>query len=247
MERGEAVAVDADDLGRDALADLGLVARLGEDHQAAVAVQVDEAGSDDLAGGIDAAPDVRRARRRPDPRIRSRSPSTTTLPGTPGRAGPVDDRPAAIDHADPRCPAPSSASRSWALQAPAADPGATDHVGMGPEDQAAHEVLGLVVGDARDRRRVGRVDRDEVGLLAGLERADPVAEPQRRRPAERADPQPVERGQVRARSRPRAVARAFFAYAPTRIAVKIERSGPAATSEPETDRQARPRGSARAA
>ena len=38
-ERRVRVAVDADDLGRDALADLGLVARLGQDHQARVRVR----------------------------------------------------------------------------------------------------------------------------------------------------------------------------------------------------------------
>ena len=63
LERREAVAVDPDDLGRDALADLGLVPRLGEDHQAAVAVQVDEAGRDDAARGIDLPADVLGERR----------------------------------------------------------------------------------------------------------------------------------------------------------------------------------------
>ena len=90
-ERREAVAVDADDLGRDALADLGLVARLGEDHQAAVAVQVDEARGDDPAGGVDAAADVRGQRlvglEEPQP-----LPVDDDTPRSPGRAGPVDDR-----------------------------------------------------------------------------------------------------------------------------------------------------------
>ena len=49
-------AVDADDLGRHALAHLRLMAGLGEDDQPRVAVQVDEAGTDHQAGGVDAPP-----------------------------------------------------------------------------------------------------------------------------------------------------------------------------------------------
>ena len=73
---------------------------VGEDHQAAVAVQVDEAGRDDLARGVD------RARRRAPggaasgARIRSRSPSTTDRSDATGRAGAVDDRPAADEQVD---------------------------------------------------------------------------------------------------------------------------------------------------
>ena len=78
LERREAVAVDADDLGRHALADLGLVARLGEDHEAAVAVQVDEARGDDLAGGVDACAPRGRAAAAPAGSSRIRSPSTTS-------------------------------------------------------------------------------------------------------------------------------------------------------------------------
>src|SRR5262245_63233462 len=55
-ERRVAVAVDADDLGRDALANLRLVARIGEDHQPRVRVKVDEPGRDDLAGRVDRPP-----------------------------------------------------------------------------------------------------------------------------------------------------------------------------------------------
>ncbi len=58
-ERGVGVAVDPDDLGRDALADLRLVARIGQDHQPAVAVQIDEPGSDVLSARVD-RPDRRR-------------------------------------------------------------------------------------------------------------------------------------------------------------------------------------------
>ena len=43
LERRVRAAVDADQLGRDALADLRLVARLGQDDQAGVGVEVDEA------------------------------------------------------------------------------------------------------------------------------------------------------------------------------------------------------------
>ena len=45
---------------------------------------------------------------------------------------------------------------------------------------------------------VRRVDRDQVGLLAGLERADRVVEPERPRAAQRAEPEPVERAEDRA-------------------------------------------------
>ena len=58
LERREPVAIDPDQLGRHALADLRLVPAVGQDHQAAVAVQVDEPGSDDLAGRVDPMPDV---------------------------------------------------------------------------------------------------------------------------------------------------------------------------------------------
>ena len=45
-------AVDAHQLGGDALAHLGVVVRLAEDGQAGVGVQVNEAGADDVAGGV---------------------------------------------------------------------------------------------------------------------------------------------------------------------------------------------------
>ncbi len=83
-ERGEPVAVDADELGRHALADLGLVAAVGQDRQAAVAVEVDEPGRDDLAGRVDRPADVRRGRRPPVPRTRIRPSVTSTVPGRPG-------------------------------------------------------------------------------------------------------------------------------------------------------------------
>ena len=55
----EADPVDADDLGRDPLADLGLVPRVVEDDEAAMAVQVDEARGDDPSRGVDRAGGVR--------------------------------------------------------------------------------------------------------------------------------------------------------------------------------------------
>ena len=48
-----------------------------------------------------------------------------------------------------------------------------------------------------ERRREPGVDGDEVGLLAGLERADPVVEPERPRPGQGAHPKPVERSEGR--------------------------------------------------
>jgi hypothetical protein len=56
VERGVGVAVDADQLRSDALTDLRLVLRLGEDHQPGVRVHVDEPGADHAAGGVDDAP-----------------------------------------------------------------------------------------------------------------------------------------------------------------------------------------------
>jgi hypothetical protein len=61
VERCVRVAVDADQLGGDALADFRLVPGLGEDHEPGVRVHVDEAGADhvplrvDAPAGLDAA------------------------------------------------------------------------------------------------------------------------------------------------------------------------------------------------
>ena len=68
-ERGVAVAVDPDDLGRDALADLRLVPGLGQHRQAGVAVEVDETRRHDEAGRVDPARgvDVVHPRRRDRP------------------------------------------------------------------------------------------------------------------------------------------------------------------------------------
>ena len=77
-DRRVAPAAVADDLGRHALADRALGRRVREQREVAVAVRVDEAGADDLAGGVDHArppsPPRRAAPpRRPDrPRSRRR-------------------------------------------------------------------------------------------------------------------------------------------------------------------------------
>jgi hypothetical protein len=47
------VAVDADELGRDALPHLRLVLGLGQQDQPGMRVHVDEPGADDAAGGVD--------------------------------------------------------------------------------------------------------------------------------------------------------------------------------------------------
>ena len=64
-ERREADPVDTDHLGRDPLADLGLVPRVVEDDEAAVTVQVDEARGDDPSRGVDRARGVRGFAQRP--------------------------------------------------------------------------------------------------------------------------------------------------------------------------------------
>ncbi len=53
-DRRVAEPVDADDLGGHALAHLRLVQRVGEDHQARMAVQIDEPRGDDQPVGVDA-------------------------------------------------------------------------------------------------------------------------------------------------------------------------------------------------
>ena len=55
LEGGVRVAVDADELGGDALAHLRLVTRLVQDRQARVRVHVDEARRDDMPAGVDGA------------------------------------------------------------------------------------------------------------------------------------------------------------------------------------------------
>src|SRR5437763_13237271 len=68
-------------------------------------------------------------------------------------------------------------------EASAADPGGADHVGVRAEDEPAHDVrrvdLGGVVGQVPKRLGQPGIDGDDVGVLAGLERADPILEPER--------------------------------------------------------------------
>ncbi len=54
-ERRIAIPIHADHFGRHALAHLRLVARIGQDHQPAVRVEVDESGRDHHAGRVDRA------------------------------------------------------------------------------------------------------------------------------------------------------------------------------------------------
>ena len=58
FERSVGYAVDADELGGDALAHLGIVVGLAEDGEAGVGMEVDETGADDVSGGVDDAAGV---------------------------------------------------------------------------------------------------------------------------------------------------------------------------------------------
>ena len=129
-ERRVAVAVDADDLGRDALADLGLVERLGEEHQPRVAVEIDEPGRDDLAGRVDRPPRRLRAFANVPASVSAQPPlPNLNRAGTPGRAGPVDDRPANdpdLRPAHSRTPCPLTTSSHAGLVVPIADQAANE-------------------------------------------------------------------------------------------------------------------------
>src|SRR5439155_293272 len=57
--------------------------------------------------------------------------------------------------------------------------------------------VGAVVDPAAEGRGPSRVDRDQVGVLAGLDRADRIVEPQGPGPVERPEPEPVERPERR--------------------------------------------------
>jgi hypothetical protein len=60
VKRRVGQAVDADHLGRHALADLRLVMRIGEDREPGVRVEVDETRGDHQAGRIDRSRDCRK-------------------------------------------------------------------------------------------------------------------------------------------------------------------------------------------
>ena len=128
-----------------------------------MAVQVDEPGRDDLAGGVDAAADVRRARVVAAGEQAEPLPVDDDAPRPPGRAGPVDDRPAA----DQQVRAVRHATGARALQAAAAHPGARGPCPGGPGRSAGSSGRrGRRPSTPGDRRHERRVDRDEVGLLA---------------------------------------------------------------------------------
>ena len=87
--RGGGEAIDAGDLGSDPLVDLGEELRLDEGEDPRVAVHVDEARADDLAGGVDdavAAGDV-------EPYLAYPLAVDDEVGPAAGRPGPVDDGP----------------------------------------------------------------------------------------------------------------------------------------------------------
>ena len=120
----------------------------------------------------------------PDSR-RGRTPPTTVRHPARDRAL----RPLADVAGESGCPRSLTAR---AGETPTADPRRPDHVRMGPEDEPAGEVRRVGVVDTGEWRRQRRVDRDQVGLLADFDRTDLVAEPERSRPVERPQPEPVE-------------------------------------------------------
>ena len=112
-ERREAIAVDTDDLGGDSLADLGFVERLGEDHEAAVAVQIDEAGRDDPSARVDRRAGVLRS---VVARVEEADPIAFDdhSPSSARRTGPIDDRPAGDQKVDAvRHVADDTSLRPW--------------------------------------------------------------------------------------------------------------------------------------
>ena len=105
------VPVDADDLGRDALPELGLVARLGQDHQPRVAVQIDEPGRHDLPARIDRPAGALRVELRLPFRAGRRDPEPPLLGDRdrariPARPAPIHDRPARMRIRTPLTPVP---------------------------------------------------------------------------------------------------------------------------------------------
>ena len=230
-ERRVGVAVDADDLGRHALADLGLVARLGEDHQPAVAVEVDEPGRDDVTGGVDAT--RRPATSTSSPRAaRSRSPTTPTAarearrarcrrracrPRSAGRS---------IGSRDPRRPVERAGPRTQAPRGPCPGAGGSE---------AADELGGVV---ASRSRRPGPAIRGSTAirsasLPASSEPIDP-SRPSARAPSSvPAAASRAGRAARRARRRARrARARALRVDARRASGRRSRAPGPAATSDP---------------
>ena len=212
------------------------MARLGQDHQATVAVEVDEAGRDDPAGGIDPAADVRgrRLTRVQDPQP---LPVDDDAPRSPGLARPIDDRPAldqqvrAVRHRHPaRTPGPSR--RRPRTQAPRTMSGCDRKIRRLMRSSGSSSVT-PGIGAAND----GSTTIRSASLPAS---SDPiaVAEPERRRPAQRADPQPVERRQVRSEADARRRER-VLRVGPDPHRREDRQVRPARDVRPETDRQAR--------
>ena len=101
---------------------------------------------------------------------------------------------------------------------------------MRSEDQPADQLVGLVGEYPGQRLAQRRVDGNEIGVLAGFERASDRFDPER--PAPSSVPRRNQSsGPTGGRRSPNAM-RAPCTYAPARITLKIERSGPPATSEP---------------
>ena len=116
--------------------------------------------------------------------------------GPARRAGAVDDGPAADQQVGVLGHVDGARRPARALEAPAADPGARTMSGCARKMSRLDEVGRVVVVEAPgERRGEARVDGDQVGLLAGLERADRVVQAERSRAVERAEPQPVERAE----------------------------------------------------
>ena len=213
-ERREPVAVDADDLGRHALADLGLVARLGQDHQAAVAVEVDEPGRDDLAGRVDRPADVGRCRRL---RGQEPDPAVADLDGarSAGRARAVDDRPAGdqqvrvVGHLR-ACSVIGARARPACGRAPRPRGPCRDAPGRsaGEARSAGSSSAGWPLSGAT---YAGSTAMRSASLPASSEPIS-VVEPERPRAVKRPQPQPVERAERAAPARRRpSDRRAFWA------------------------------------
>jgi hypothetical protein len=98
-ERGVAEPVHSDELGRHALAHLRAVVRVGEDHEPAVRVQVDEPRADDLSGRVDPA-----ARVQPVAGSRVQQPNAVPIDRDvaepAGRTRPINDRAATDQELD---------------------------------------------------------------------------------------------------------------------------------------------------
>ncbi len=188
-ERRVGVAIHADDLGGDPLANLGFVQRFHQDHHARVGVEVDEAGGDGAAGGIDAT--GRRVRGGIAPQDRdSRSPFVPTAPSEAGRAGAVDDdtvfdEQVEVGHQEPAAWAMGRrAPRTQALRTMPGCSRKMSRLAISSRSRQASASGGAT--------QLG-IDGDQVRFLADFDGADDVTQAQRLRAPERAQTQPLER------------------------------------------------------